>query len=219
MWKALRVRRAHARFLESCRNLREGRDYWAGISPLSRWVLRTVVPVPLVSLLPEGKPVADALHRLERECRERPLSIDALLGYHRDIDPVRGGAYRTGEVRMTESTVTPPAAERVRPLMGQLGSKLLDLQAGWDRERPPLDAALREAMDVYQRIGYVHPFRDGNGRVARLALNHLMRRTGHPYVVLPPLSESPALMAALQDGHHGNLDPLVRFGKTCLRRV
>jgi len=219
MLRALRVRTAHARFLESCRNLREGRDYWSGVSPLNRWVLRTVLPVPLVSLLPEGKPVADALERLERDCRTRPLSVDALLDYHRVIDPAGGGAYRSGEVRMTSSTVTPPPATRVRSLMGQLGATLLDRQAAWDEERPSLDVALREAMDVYQRIGYIHPFRDGNGRVARLALNHLLRRYEHPYVVLPPLSESPALMDALQEGHRGNLNPLVCFGRLCLRRV
>ena len=219
MWHALRVRSAHAGFLESCRNLREGRDYWSGVSTWSRWVLGTVLPVPLVGLLPEGKPVADALERLERDCRKRPLSVDALLDYHRDIDPAGGGAYRSGEVRMTSSTVTPPPATRVRSLMGQLGTKLLGVQAAWDEERPPLDPALREAMEVYQRIGYIHPFRDGNGRVARLALNHLMRRYDHPYVVLPPLSESPALMDALQEGHRGNLSPLVCFGRLCLRRV
>ena len=58
----------------------------------------------------------------------------------------------------------------------------------------------------------IHPFSDGNGRVARLALNHLMRRYGQPYLVLPPLNESPPLLGA-------NLDPLVRFGRTHLHHV
>ena len=160
--------------------------------------------------------MAEALERLERDCRTRPLGEDVLRDYHRGLLPADGGAYRTGAVTMTGSTVVPPPPATVASLMRRLAAALAERQKAWDASAPALDDLLREGMDVYQRLGFIHPFRDGNGRVARLALNHLFRRYGRPYVILPPLSESPELMDALQDGHRGTLDGLVRLGRARL---
>lgn len=216
MWK---LRAAHARFLASCRNLREGRDYWAGLPRWKRWILQAVTPAPLMSLLPEAKPVADAVEWLERECRARLLDEDVLRTYHRLLFPGGGGAYRGREAAIVGSRIRLPSPKRLPPLLRQLESQLAERQRAWDLAAPGLEEALREAMDVYLRIGVIHPFPDGNGRVARLAMNHLMRRYGLPYVVLPPLNEAPALLEALEEANRGRPDPLLAFGRAHLRPV
>jgi fido (protein-threonine AMPylation protein) len=217
MWKALRLRRTHACFLASCRNLREGRDYWADLARWKRWILETCTPAPLMSLLPEAKPVADAVEWLEQECRSRRLGEEVLKTYHRFLFPSTGGIYRAVAAGIVGSSVRLPSPNRIPVLVRQLDARLAELQRAWDVAPPSWEAVVEEAMDVYLRIGVLHPFPDGNGRVARLALNHLTRRYGQPYVVLPPLNESQALLDALREGNRGNLEPLIRFGRAHAR--
>jgi fido (protein-threonine AMPylation protein) len=76
-------------------------------------------------------------------------------------------------------------------------------------------AVLRKAVDTYQRIGLIHPFADGNGRVARLAMNHILRRYNCAYVVFPPLPESQELWEGLQEAHRGHPERLIRFAQQC----
>ena len=91
----------------------------------------------------------------------------------------------------------------------------------WEREAaealaaPPgnadPDAALRAAAATHQRIAFIHPFDDGNGRVARLAMNLVLRSFDLGYVILPPISESKRHFDVLEEAHGGNLDPFVAF--------
>lgn len=74
-------------------------------------------------------------------------------------------------------------------------------------------------MDLYQRLGLIHPFSDANGRVARLAMNHLMRRYGLGYVVLPPLDEPGPLWEALQEAHKGHHAQLLEVARNNLFQV
>lgn len=38
---------------------------------------------------------------------------------------------------------------------------------------------------THQKIGEIHPFPDGNGRIARMVMNNIMKIAGHPPVVFP----------------------------------
>lgn len=104
--------------------------------------------------------------------------------------------------------------------MKQLDLKLSQEQKRFDSVKPVDDSEiLSVAVDLYQRIGLIHPFVDGNGRVARLAMNHLLRRYNLRYVVLPPLSEAPTLMEALQEAHGGRPEALLTIAKRCRFQV
>jgi hypothetical protein len=46
---------------------------------------------------------------------------------------------------------------------------------------------LLRAARVYLDVSYFHPFRDGNGRAARLALDHVLTRAGHGLHAIEPL--------------------------------
>lgn len=221
MLRSLRLRRIHGLFLESCRNLKEGRDYWSKIGCLKRWILQCIAPEPLMSLLKDGDSLADALKALERTCSDVPLSESVVREYHRMVLPAhpQAGEYRKVPVTMVGSPVITPNASRIPALMKHLDGKLAHQQSLWDARIPSEDEVLHFAMDVFQRIGYVHPFIDGNGRVSRIAMNHILRRYRVGYVVFPALSENQDLLGALLEGHRGQLSQLIAMARSRVHRV
>jgi Fic family protein len=214
MFRSLRLRRIHARFLESCRSLKDGRDYWAGVGPLRRWLLRTVSPIPLLGLHEDGSRLLAALRWLEESSRSEKLTELVLKRYHEMIGAgAQPGHYRTSPATVVGSPGAGAAPDRIPGLMRQLDFKLARQQEDLDAKAPvDPEAARIAALSVYERIGVIHPFADGNGRVARLAMNHLLRRYGLAYVILPPLSESPELHEALREANRGDLRKLREMG-------
>jgi Fic family protein len=224
MFKRRRLKRIHARFLESCRNLKEGRAYWDQASGLTRWFLQLITPIPLLGLHQDGQLLLAALEWLEANCRAKPLCEEVIRHYHRIIylkGTAEAGEYRKGRVTVVGSAIPRAEEHKVPALMKQLDLKLADGQTRFDAmERVDDDAVLTLAVDVYQRLGLIHPFADANGRVSRLATNHLLRRYGCGYVIFPPLSESPTLWEAHQEAHRGNHAALLlesrRWSTRCL---
>jgi fido (protein-threonine AMPylation protein) len=223
VFRRWRLKKIHAKFLESFRNLMEGRQYLDQTSGFRRWILETFCPVPLLALDQDGERLLEALQWLETHCRERPLSEQVIRDYHRMI--YNGGAepageYRRGRISVIGSTIPRPRPEKVPTLMKQLNLKLEDVQRKFDpMNRVDESAVLIFAVNHYQRIGLIHPFADANGRVARLAMNHLLRRYEMGFVILPPLSEAPELFDALQLAHAGNLGRLLEIARKCVRVV
>jgi Fic family protein len=56
----------------------------------------------------------------------------------------------------------------------------------------------------------IHPFDDGNGRVARLLMNYMMLRSGYLPIVVPT-QDKPAYLTVLQTADAGDLEPLIRY--------
>jgi fido (protein-threonine AMPylation protein) len=223
MFRRWRLKKIHAKFLESCRTLDSQRAYWNQASSLTRWFLETITPAPLLSLHSDGKSLLDALQWLEGHCKKCTLGETELRQYHKLIfsgGEELPGEYRTYDVIMKDSKFKPPPFQRVPLLMRQLDLTLAHDQEAFDKSKPVDPASLfRVCADIYQRIGLIHPFGDGNGRVARLAMNHLLRRYDMGYVILPHLGEEPKLWDALQMAHGGQLDLLIEFSRKCLHPI
>lgn len=221
MLSVMGLRRVHARFLDSCRSLNDGRDFWKGVGPIRRWILGVLVPGPLVGLHPEGLLMLEALQWLEDQCRSIPIGEESIRAYHRRICPGAGpsGVYRRGAITVAGSAIPRAAPGRIASLMGLLDARMTADQKAFDAARPDPGQVLGSALHLYERIGLIHPFDDANGRVARLAANHLLRRYGLGYLILPPLSESAELMDVLQEAHRGNPDPLRSFAGRCIVEV
>jgi Fic family protein len=98
------------------------------------------------------------------------LHFDA-CSFQRDKDP---GLWRTGPIGVTAPDGSleyeGPDGEQVVGLMGEV----LDWLAGGDLE---VDLVVRAAM-AHLHIASVHPFRDGNGRVARIVQSLVLAREG-----------------------------------------
>lgn len=220
--KSRRLRSIHVRFLEASRTLRDNVDYWKRSGTFLQKALSILVPVPLLSLTELGQGLLNALEHLESVCKSTPLSEQMLAAYHRLVLPgsTSAGTYRRGVPIMPDNPLKPPSPQKVPLLMKGLEERLRTGQGELDREpQPSEDRVLTVALDVYQRIGTIHPFSDGNGRVARLALNHLMRRYSLGYVILPALSDSKEHWDALLEAGRGNPERLLEFSRTCIMRV
>ena len=222
MFRKRRLKRVHARFLESCRSLSGGADYWSR-SGLGSWLAQLLTPIPLLALHDEGKHVYEALLWLEANCRSRDVDVELVRHYHRLLrpkGPEAPGEFRKGTVRVDDSRHARPPAARVPSLISQFDARLRAEQKRLDDARGlPAEDVVRTATELHQGLVLIHPFADANGRVARLLMNHLLRRYGHGYVVLPPLHLSREHFVALEEAPAGDPSRLHRLSLDSLHSV
>lgn len=135
-----------------------------------------------------GKPLKDHLEALNLamawdKVKElaRPgatLTEATLLDLHRivltRVEDALAGSYRTGAVRIAGSSHVPPNPVKVPDLMA-------DLFAEVQTVADPVERAAK----LHHGIARIHPFADGNGRAARLAMNFVLLAAGYPPVSIP----------------------------------
>jgi Fic family protein len=145
-----------------------------------------------------GKPLKDHLEAVhlaaawarvkELACGAQPLTEAELLELHALVlgrDDADAGRYRSVPVFIRGARHVPPNAAKVPEEMAAVFA--LDRSG----EHPVAAAA-----QVHFQIVTVHPFVDGNGRTARLAMNLLLLRAGFPPLCIQP-EERAAYFAAL----------------------
>lgn len=122
----------------------------------------------------------DEMHRLVKGAVPTEEDIKKLhqLFYHR-IDIDNAGKYRNVKVFVTGSHHTFPSPEKVSQLMKQFVERLESLRK---RYHPVDYAAL-----VHKDFVFIHPFVDGNGRIARLFMNLALLQGGYVIAIIPPI--------------------------------
>lgn len=132
------------------------------------------------------------------------LHFDA-CSFQRDKDP---GLWRTGEISVTSpdggTDYRGPDGEDVPALMAEVVEWL-------ENGDPGLDVVVRAAM-AHLHLVSVHPFRDGNGRVARIVQSLVLAREGLLSPEFSSIEENlsrntPAYYAALRDTQGGSYQP------------
>ena len=103
------------------------------------------------------------------------LPPSALAGYRSDAVYIRGSRH------------IPPQPSVVREAM----PALFDLIGG------EAEAAVQAVLGHWM-LGYIHPFPDGNGRLARFLMNTLLASGGYPWTVIG-LEDRTAYMSALEE--------------------
>jgi len=98
------------------------------------------------------------------------------------IDDENAGMYRTIQVEISGSKYRPPAPESVAGQMQELGVWLA--QASVAANKLGATEGLLVAAAAHTWLVYIHPFVDGNGRVARLLMNVILMRFGYPIAVI-----------------------------------
>ena len=70
--------------------------------------------------------------------------------------------------------------------------------------------AVEYAAMVHALFVNIHPFIDGNGRVARLIMNLVLLQGGYNITIIPPVVRADYIRA-LQDSNHNNYQPFINF--------
>lgn len=108
--------------------------------------------------------------------------------------------YRNHPVYLRGSRHVPPRAEVLREAM----PALFDLV-----EAEPAPAV--RAVLGHWLLGYIHPFPDGNGRIARFLMNALLAGGGYPWTVIR-VDDRARYLAALESASvDGDIQPFARF--------
>lgn len=139
-----------------------------------------------------GKPLKDvyeatghakAYDFLYKLTNDEPVTEDDILKIHRlfygEIDKENAGSWRKVRVFISGSRRVLPAPDAVPKLMA---SFVKWMTANEGKMHPVEFAAL-----VHQKFVYIHPFVDGNGRVARLLMNLTLLRAGWTLAIIPPI--------------------------------
>ena len=106
------------------------------------------------------------------------FSENDLIELHRIVltraGETNAGIYRTGAVRIAGANHIPPNPIKVPELIEALFSEIQSL-----------DNPVEKAAKVHHGVASVHPFVDGNGRTARLAMNFILLAAGYPPISIP----------------------------------
>lgn len=113
------------------------------------------------------------------------------------IDEHNAGTYRKVKVFLTGSKFALPSPEEIPNLMHDLINELDELR---NNVHPVEFAAL-----VHKKFVFIHPFVDGNGRVARLLMNLALLQAGYTITIIPPILRSDYLKA-LEKAHVNDQD-------------
>jgi Fic family protein len=150
-----------------------------------------------------------------RALKQEPLSLSLLLGMHRRLFgrawPEGAGQFRQSDVSISGVRHDPPSASHVQGLLHQRF-------AGINEELDKIKAitpdtfkrVLQLSADTHYLVAAVHPFEDGNGRIARAVGDYVFLRFGMYYDVIMTDYRSDYL-DSLEECNLTDSDPLFRF--------
>jgi len=121
--------------------------------------------------------------------------------FYSQIDGDKAGYYRSERVIITGSNYPTPSPAKIDLLMSEFVVWLKDNE---DKLHPVELAAL-----AHKEFVFIHPFIDGNGRVARLLMNLCLIRKGYTIAIIPPILRTEYI--ALLEKAHQNDKPFVKF--------
>jgi Fic family protein len=145
----------------------------------------------------------EAIEAMERMANEGRISESDVLNLHAvildKIKPEWAGFYRNGPVAITLAMHRPPNQKEVPEMMKGVVS-LLNKKASGIK-------AVEIAAEVHHQLVLIHPFWDGNGRLARLLMNIKLMQAGFPPTILRK-QERKSYYNALEKADSGDLGPL-----------
>jgi Fic family protein len=95
------------------------------------------------------------------------------------IDEKQEGVYRKERVLISGSKYPCPQPQAVAQLMQAFIARLKEIR---EKHHPVVAAAI-----AHKEFVFIHPFIDGNGRVARLLMNLILLQSHYNIVIIPPL--------------------------------
>jgi Fic family protein len=152
----------------------------------------------------EAKNHLEALrHLFELVQTKRQINEKDILNLHKMVmsktDDSIAGTYRAQQVFIEGAAHVPPPPNKVRELMKNAIKEMASEAKGVN--------AIKSASRIHHLITWIHPFTDGNGRMARLLLNLRLMRGGFPPIVLRKTKRK-SYYSALEMADDGDLYPI-----------
>lgn len=119
------------------------------------------------------------------------------------------GRFRTTEVRIAGADFIPPPAYEVPHLIGEL--------TDWYNRNPDELRPIELASVLHHRFVHIHPFHDGNGRIARLLMNLTLMRNGYPIATILNVDRK-KYYDVLKKADSGETSPLIAFVAAAVER-
>ena len=116
------------------------------------------------------------------------------------LEPHHLAGHRNAPVFIRASRHVPPPAEAVNDAMATLFDLLESEQA-----------AIVRAILGHWLFGFIHPYMDGNGRMARFVMNVMMASGGHPWTIVRTTRRKEYLDALEAASAEQNILPFARF--------
>ena len=162
-----------------------------------------------------GKPMKDhletlghasAFNELLELAKSNTITEENIKNLHKifyaKIDSDNAGNYRQKPVIVTGTDINFPLPKELNDKMQEFISKLPQLKQELH--------AIEYAAMVHALFVNIHPFIDGNGRVARLIMNLALLQNGYNITIIPPVVRADYIRA-LQDSNHNNFQPFINF--------
>lgn len=140
----------------------------------------------------EGKPLRDhyeavghakAYDYVYQITEKKGLTEEDILNLHRlfyqQIDVEKAGHYRNVKIYISGSRYAVAAVSKIPGEMQKL--------VKWYNENEKKLHPIELAATLHQRFVFIHPFVDGNGRVARLLMNLALLRNGYTIAIIPAI--------------------------------
>jgi Fic family protein len=142
--------------------------------------------------------------------RDRDLTERDVLGLHGIIFSgvlESAGSFRKSQVFIEGSDFLPPPAFEVPVLVKEL--------LEWLRKNPEELRPVEVAAVFHHKFASIHPFDDGNGRVARLLMNLLLIKQSYPFTVVRNYDRR-RYYDTLRKADGADLAPFVNFVGRCV---
>lgn len=166
----------------------------------------------------KGKPLKDHLEAKDHQAaleylyelvdkdKKHTISEIFIRNLHQIIiqetDKEWAGRYRNANVIIGGAKHTPPDAL-------QVPQKMRDLIHWLNAQKNKTNIIELSAL-LHHKLVHIHPFFDGNGRTARLAMNLLLMQTGYPLVIILK-NDRKKYYDVLDKADSGTYEPLVKF--------
>ena len=148
---------------------------------------------------------SDAFDFMFQLSGKKVITVTDIMKMHRlfydRIDRKNAGRYRKVKAFITGSKYPLPLPKDLKFLMNQLEIKMAENR----EKRHPVEAAAIAHKDFV----FIHPFIDGNGRVARLIMNLILLQEGYNIAMIPPVLRAEYL-TSLERAHENDED-FIRF--------
>lgn len=165
------------------------------------------------NIAPKGKKLRE-IHEIENyknvlqfvRTYKKDLNLNFILTLHkliqRNIDDDGAGTLRRAQIYIRGSNWTPPPAFEVEDRLQAL--------IKWYNKNKKKYHPFELSGIIHHWFLQIHPFADGNGRVAREILNFILSKNGYPPIIIP-VKERQDYMESLEKADEGDIHSFLEF--------